>query len=250
MKIRLSCANCYKRDSPATQGSYRYAPLQEDPLYEFKCSLCGENTTILVMQRRFEVLFDIAVTAFVDGYPREGVSSASSSLERFYEFVIRVITRKNGIPQSHLSELWKLVSNQSERQLGAFIFLWSIFIKTPPPILDRKKVELRNKVVHKGRIPTDSEAQGYICHVFKLLRRGIIELKRSEFNSDINREIDGEWKDAIEQSKRLKGEIAQRSLIVTTFNLVNSADLIEALDFQEELEGFRRWNSVVRSHDV
>ena len=52
---------------------------------------------------------------------------------------------------------WSQVANQSERQLGAFLYL-HLFTTGTAYELDKKGIELRNKVVHRGYLPTLQEA--------------------------------------------------------------------------------------------
>lgn len=60
---------------------------------------------------------------------------------------------------------WKLVSSQSERQLGAFYLLYlALFHTVPNP--DKKKVEFRNNVIHKGTIASTEEATEYAAFVY------------------------------------------------------------------------------------
>lgn len=64
---------------------------------------------------------------------------------------------------------WKHVSSQSERQLGAFIFLFTQHFKTQPELLSNDLVKLRNKVIHKGKIPTKDEAIEYGQKILELI---------------------------------------------------------------------------------
>lgn len=61
------------------------------------------------------------------------------------------------------------VSSQSERQLGAFIFLFTQHFKTKPELLHDNLVKLRNEVIHKGKIPTKDEAIKYGQEILELI---------------------------------------------------------------------------------
>lgn len=56
------------------------------------------------------MLFEIALNAIVDGYQREAVSSFAASIERFYEFAIRVLTRTSQVPRDIIESAWKAVA--------------------------------------------------------------------------------------------------------------------------------------------
>ena len=83
----------------------------------------------------------------MDGYYRESISTYNAALERFIEYMIEIMMLSNSM-NLDFNKLWKEVSNQSERQLGAFYFLYSIHFNELPPFLDKNKVALRNQVVH------------------------------------------------------------------------------------------------------
>lgn len=99
------------------------------------------------------------INALVDGYPREGVSSFASALERFYEFYCHVVAAFSGIPHEQMASAWKAVGKQSERQLGIFIASALLLTKQCPPLLNPgREVKFRNAVIHGGYIPTLEEA--------------------------------------------------------------------------------------------
>lgn len=58
------------------------------------------------------------------------------------------------------------MSNQSERQLGAFLAAYLLDTREPPKLMPQKQVEFRNAVAHKGRFPTRQEAMRYGQAVF------------------------------------------------------------------------------------
>jgi len=142
--------------------------------YETVCAL-GHRGVVALQQQKFEVLFEIGAYAINDGYYREAVSSFTSSLERFYEFFIRASFRQNGIDAAVFAEAWKNLSNHSERQLGAYVMTYTSALGRSPALLPQKRVEFRNAVVHKGRIPTRAEALDYGGAVLDLLRSAILD---------------------------------------------------------------------------
>ncbi|MEN5288002.1 hypothetical protein ABE494_18900 [Stenotrophomonas lactitubi] len=137
------------------------AEYNDSGVFHLTCNQGHQSVTVL-QQNRFELLFEIACNAINDGYYREAVSSFAASLERFYEYAIRVMLKNAKTSPDVFDSSWKDVSNQSERQLGAFIFLWAAFFGEKPGILDREKQgdwpRFRNRVVHKGTIPSKEEA--------------------------------------------------------------------------------------------
>ncbi len=71
------------------------------------------------------MLFEIALNAISDEYYREAVSSFAASVERFFEFALRVILSKTKTPPSIVEAGWAKVASQSERQFGAYVFLYA-----------------------------------------------------------------------------------------------------------------------------
>lgn len=134
--------------------------------HEFKLSAAYHN---------FQILFEIGLHAICDGYYREAIGSFTACYERFLEFFVKLIVRAEGIETELLDNSWSKVSSQSERQLGAYIFLYLLTFKEVPPVLSQSKVKLRNSVIHKGLIPTRIDSLKYgdavSTIVFQVLRR-------------------------------------------------------------------------------
>jgi hypothetical protein len=152
--------------------------VRDDSVYQFKCRH-GHDNVVVVQEDKFEVLFEIGLNAIVDGYYREAVSSITSSLERFYEFFVRVIAHKFKIPPDVFDLAWKAVRNQSERQLGGFIVAHLLNTGVAPKLLDTKSVAFRNDVIHKGRIPLYAEAIEYANTVLSLINPALLDMKKS-----------------------------------------------------------------------
>lgn len=155
MRLPLTCFQCFYESSKPIQKVW--VEYQDSNLYEYTCPNGHQAATIL-KQQKLEILFDIGVNAILDGYYREAVASFASSLERFYEFFIKVKLTHDQINSDAIDKAWKDVSRQSERQLGAFILLYTQTFGEAPSLLNQNKVNFRNEVIHKGKIPTRSEA--------------------------------------------------------------------------------------------
>jgi hypothetical protein len=106
--------------------------LNDSGIYQVRCPK-GHEGYVLLQQQKFELLFDIGACTVLDGYYREAVSSFTSSLERFYEFFVRVVLLQNGTPHGEIGAMWKHLAKQSERQLGAYIVLYTRECGTNPP---------------------------------------------------------------------------------------------------------------------
>lgn len=178
MRIPLSCMQCSKETGQPDSTCYP-AELQDSGLYRLVCKNRHE-TFICLQEQKFEVLFELALNAIVDGYYREAVASFSSSLERFYEFYLRVMCVKRGLDDARVERAWKAVSKQSERQFGAYAFTYLLETGTVAPTLPEQKVAFRNEVIHKGRIPLRSEAVTYGENVLQVISPILDHLKKTD----------------------------------------------------------------------
>lgn len=175
MKIPFPCTACIDEGVIAPGGVVRLTPA-DSGLYDVICTN-GHSTPVTLQQMRFEILFEIGVTAVVDGYYREAISSFASALERFFEFYIEMVFRERQVDGGLRALVWKMVSKQSERQLGAFLFLYALHENELPPHLSTGKIELRNDVVHKGKFPTELQAVEFGNSVLKIINPIIRKMK-------------------------------------------------------------------------
>jgi hypothetical protein len=113
------------------------------------------------------------------------VSSFTASLERFYEFYVKLIAFKNGRIESEIEKAWKEIKNQAERQLGAFIFTYLNEKGIFPHVLDNNNVSFRNRVIHKGEFPNEKEALAYGQIVLDIINPILIDLK-TNYSKELN----------------------------------------------------------------
>lgn len=175
MRIPLACMKCFQENGKPDDVVYP-AELQDNGLYWMKCR-GGHETVTCLQEQKFELLFDLGANAIVDGYYREAVSSFTSALERFYEFYVQVICEKSKVSEDAFTATWKKVAAQSERQLGAFAFVFLVEKAAPPQLLPDAMTKFRNDVIHKGKIPSRQEAVDYGQEVLNLVTPVLRELK-------------------------------------------------------------------------
>ncbi len=147
-----------------------------DGFYEATCPN-NHNIKYILQEQLFELLFDIGLHAIKDDYFREAVSSFAASLERFYEFYIKLIAYRNGKEEKEIELSWKAIKNQSERQMGAFIFTYLNENGKSPNVLDNRNVSFRNNVIHRGAIPTKELAVEFGQSVLDIVNPIIRDLK-------------------------------------------------------------------------
>jgi hypothetical protein len=183
---------CFREDGKPLDD-FVLAELRNDGLYNITCPK-GHITLTALQEQKFEILFDCGALALLDGYPREAIATTAVALERFLEFYIETICLKYNISLEDFDQAWKEVASQSERQYGAFHFLYLLENKTSltpspsnmkPTIEGSSKnktktwVEFRNNVIHQGYIPSTEEAYAYIDLIYNFIISTIEELKRN-----------------------------------------------------------------------
>jgi len=192
LDIHISCMQCLE-EQVFPNSKFEIDEMNNSGLLYTTCSN-GHNSLTIIQEHKFEILFDFGVMALLDGYPRESITSISASLERFYEYYINIICLKHNIKIENFDNLWKNVDNQSERQFGAYLFVYFIDKQgETPPIIDDIKPTIenqsknntktwksfRNNVVHKGYIPSKKEVLAYMELVFNHIWDLIEELKKN-----------------------------------------------------------------------
>lgn len=185
MRIKLICSKCAQEADGV--AIWFVETIREDGLYTGNCPK-GHDLLLGTQTLPHEMLFEIALNAIVDGYNREAVSSFAASMERFFEFAIRVFAAKHNVPPVEFDSAWKIASKQSERQLGAYVFLYMIEFNAAPPLVAPKMTELRNDVIHKGKLPNRNEALAYGKSVHLVIQETVRRL-RSTHLDQVNRII-------------------------------------------------------------
>ncbi|WP_156311997.1 hypothetical protein [Methylobacterium platani] len=137
-----------------------YEEITENGIFDFVCDN-GHRSITVMQQQKFEILSRMCVLSIENGVYRDAISSFASCLERLYEFYFKASARKNGASLEEIVTTWKQMSSQSERQYGAFMAIYLFENHKTPNILQRKQTELRNDVIHKGKIPTRDETMQF-----------------------------------------------------------------------------------------
>ncbi|MBY6035768.1 hypothetical protein KUV80_03855 [Fictibacillus nanhaiensis] len=173
MKLIFPCTTCFLKDQLNIESAI---DITDDGVYKVKCKN-GHQSIQLIRNEKYEILYDLGLLALYNGFSRESVSSLASSLERFYEYSIRVILKGFEIGTVKVEKTWKLVSSQSERQLGVFYFLYLSMFNEEPTSFPNKQTSFRNNVIHKGYIPSEKEVFDYAEEIYNYIMKITIKLK-------------------------------------------------------------------------
>ena len=249
MLLDLICFDCImeqvKKGVPnATAGEPILTPFEHvnnSGVYEVNCTK-GHKSKTVIDNIDFEILLEYGINAIADGYYREAVSSITSAMERYFEFFIKTILRSSKIEFTDIDKIWKNISNQSERQLGAYIVLYSqTFGHEPLLLTPNKEVTFRNSVIHKGYIPTKSEATDFDNSSIKIIETSLINLK-NKFPDFSNETFDyyGYKRIAEEQIKKIEKETG----VEQNFACVNIMTTIDVKHGREINKGDGRTGNI------
>lgn len=177
MRLHLPCVVCWpNRNAADQQAVYSQLEPRDDNKYFVRCEE-GHEVIAVLQNHRFEILFEAGANALVDGYPREAAGAFAASLERFYEYAMKVLLHGVDPSGRAFEDCWKEIKRSSERQLGAFLTLWTSRFKSPPDVLSEAQASFRNAVVHKGKFPSSKESIDFGEAVRALLCRHITKLR-------------------------------------------------------------------------
>jgi hypothetical protein len=222
MKFSTYCLKCIRDKQEIILNSN--LSISEDDLYQFTCPN-GHLNLVELQAFKFELLFESGICAIKDKYYMESVLSITAAMERFYEFFVKTVQLSQTLPTDLIEESFKLISRQSERQLGAYIILYSSIFKAIPPNLKTTSIEFRNSVVHKGYLPSEKESIKYAEEVYLIVKHAYIKLLCNFNQCVINQQL------TIKESRREKYEklISESKVsivgIAPTFALTHILDI-------------------------
>src|SRR5262245_12543889 len=115
MRLPTTCHECLQIDSLDTELEFIQFP--HDFIVDFTCSKRGHRNIAYIQELDWEMLITSAGIALSEGYPMEAVSGIAAGVERFMEYVTKVLCGSFGVSREAFEAAWKDVSRQSERQL-------------------------------------------------------------------------------------------------------------------------------------
>jgi hypothetical protein len=197
MKIDVVCFECSSEVGGNAQCFVE--TIRDDGFYDVRCPK-GHEVLVITQTLHHEMLFEIALNAIKDGYYREAVSSFAASAERFFEFGIRVLAKSQNIQAGTFKDAWKTISSQSERQLGAYIFLYTTQAGCMPTIFSETESKFRNGIVHKGLLPAKNDVIQFGSATYALIQNGT-KMLRDKFLSHVNAEMSEKMAEAAKKAE-------------------------------------------------
>ena len=156
MEMMATCTLC----STPGPGTYYRVGYYEERITILHCRH-GHKSVVLPQAPKFESLMESSARALQDGYTLECVGAGAAGRERLYEFASRVMLRHLNQSEEAVDALWRQAAKQSERQIGIFLTLQTVVFGMDYKI-SPKTAEFRNSVIHKGHIPTPTEAETFV----------------------------------------------------------------------------------------
>ncbi|MCT6819459.1 MAG: hypothetical protein M3009_03170 [Bombella apis] len=207
----------------------------DEGFFYFTCIHGHENLTIL-QNSKFEILSQMALYSLAKGFYRESIFSFSTCLERLFEYFIRFYAHKNSIDEKQIEKSWKNVRNQSERQIGAFVFMYLLQKKETPLLLDTNITKIRNDAVHKGKFPTKEEAMVFAEKVIKVAHPIMDSMVNDgiNINSPPSSDFTERLKKAIERHKKIRPTFIGISTLLSLNNYRTQYNIFT--DTRNELE--------------
>lgn len=213
-----------------------YVNFLDGGIYELTCSR-GHKFVTFIQNEQYEILYQMGALAFLDGYYRESVSNFAAALERFYEYCLTILLLKNGVEWKEIEQTWKLIKNMSERQLGAYYYLYlNEFKKVPPTFSDN--LGFRNKVIHKGYIPKREEVEKYASDVFNYIKN-VSEKFRTY--CDVHLLLEPHLKRQFDfQNKRQKENVTTTSTSLATMLNITTGEQSFNKSFEESMNSLKK----------
>ncbi len=181
MQILVPCIDCLNQGSFDQNLDMVVLTYYSERSVTARCRN-GHEITIVLRAQLFEILIESGANALLSGFTLEAAVSFATGLERLYEFAIKVFCEHLQMPKSIYEEMFKHVTRQSERQLGAFLFLYAVVTKSSYA-LDEKRITERNKFVHRGEIPSPLVAKSFCKKIFEEAGTLVDILNRQCFKS-------------------------------------------------------------------
>lgn len=175
MRLSLICLQCSMSD-PGNPPQNIFVEYNDEGAYQYRCH-ANHVCNVCLQEQKFELLFEFGLFAIADGYYREAITSFAASLERFQEFVAAVICHVHLVPPAIQQQAWPLLK-LSERQLGAYALAHLIQFHEVAPTLKKASIEMRNKAVHQGKIPTREQAVAFGEEVYSLASKLLHRLRK------------------------------------------------------------------------
>jgi hypothetical protein len=175
VKIVLHCPEC---GIEAGQFVTDLIP-QNHSRYNIGCP-CGHAFPVEILNFHFEKLFETSIYSIVNGYYREAIGAFAASYESFMRLFIEIVGSARGTDESSSKEAWMKIAKQSERHLGAYIYLYLIEFNSMPLLIPESKTALRNRVIPQGYFPDKEECLAYGRCILASIRDAKSKLHESE----------------------------------------------------------------------
>lgn len=241
MKIFTMCMECFKE-----LGHPSFEPIvtdyYDDAVAYVECNR-GHHSALMIQSHKFEILLESSANALLEGYTLESASSLAAAYERFYEYSIKVLCKKLGTKREDVVKTFKNVARQSERQFGAFLFLYLIVFNEPYEV-NEKIATFRNKVVHKGYIPNIDEVYSFGSMIYSEIL-SITNKLRSECGQQMQEVT---FDELGEKNMQLPKDLPRATTTGTVFFSLSQLDLKPT--FEDAVEAYKKSRKMLNSFNL
>ena len=253
IKFYIPCLVCQQKTG-IPNFVFKQEALNDEFCFLTTCSKGHKSITVL-QNERFQLLFDMACNAYLNGDYKDSVTNAASAVERFHEYFIKVVelapfTESHDLYFQHYNKflkIWKQVDNQTERQTGGFLMLYfCVFNDLPPKYLDNNTAGFRNKVVHKGHLPKQDKTLEYLekCYMYML---EIIGLMRTKYNESMLCLALCENKIKAEKMNSALNLPVQTIAANSVINLNGNPEELNKISFETALKSYSKMNKSIEN---
>ena len=238
MKIFVTCMECQKElGIPSFEPIF--ADYYEQAVVYIECSR-GHKSAVLLQSQKFEILLESAANALIEGYTLEAASSLSAAYERFLEFAINVFCEKNSIFKENFKKTFNQVSHQSERQIGGFLFLYLVTLGESYTF-NTKITEYRNKIIHKGFIPTPEEVISFGELIYEEIY-SITQSLKSNMANELHQVI---MNDLVARNEKIPADVPRATSTGTMFFSLSMAE--QKQSFNEAFASYKEAKNLIAS---
>jgi hypothetical protein len=231
MKTIIPCYEC--GDQQKTPPALFFADYYDEHIIKAKCPM--DHAVVAIVQNpKFEILLETGSDSLIVGQTLQASAAFSSARERAFEFATQVLLRKLGVSREQYQVMFKHMTNQSERQFGAFLATY-LAVTNRPFNPNNEIPTFRNNVIHKGKVPYPDAAHSFCSSVFNEIRN-LCETLRSECKEQITEII-------TQQNAELVTKLGAQTRIATiALNSIYSIISDPAPDnFDSALEKYKTW---------
>lgn len=224
------CHECLKTFE---DDSFIVFDFNDDLIVDIKCPM-GHSYKARINDKKFELFLQSGAVAFINEYYHEALFNFIVARERFFEFCIRFFCKKLDIKIDVVEKNFKHIENSSERQIGAFLFLYLLHFKKSYPFKMDDVAKVRNGLFHKGKIYSPKEVKETCKLIYDEIYEVVEQLVLDTGDLDLFHILTSKIQDDIENNL-----VHSYSATISMCAIFFSLDRSREKSFYEAIERFK-----------